>query len=280
MNWLTFFIPWDTLWWLIALFVAVAGLYVRGLFRIKQAVNPWAAAAFFVGLIGMYLVMESRFDYYGHSIFFMHRLQHLVLHHLGPFLIAVSAPSAILVAGSPRWLRAIGRAVARNPLFRLTYRTVQQPIIAGVIFAGLIVFWLWPAVHFNAMLSFEQYWIMNLSMAADGMLFWWLMMDPRPPGSTPTTRGIGIRMAVLWGVMIPQIIVGAILALRRTPIYDVYAVCGRVWPISPLRDQHIGGLITWIPAAMMSAVATLFLLHYMFRHIREKERARSPEDSP
>jgi putative membrane protein len=260
--------PWEPLWPLIAVFALVLGLYLRGLFRRRRAWDAPGALAFIAGLAGMYVVMQTQFDYYAQYMFFIHRLQHLVLHHLGPFLIALGMPAAVLAAGAPRWLRTWLTRGAHNAVFRALYRWLQQPVIAGLLFVGLIYFWLLPAVHFDAMLSARNYWLMNLSMAADGLLFWWFMLDPRPPGATPVTRGIGLRILVLWAVMPPQIVLGAWIALSDHVIFDVYAVCGRAWPVSPLVDQQLGGLITWIPAAMMSVLATLVLLRLYFRNER------------
>ena len=271
---LTFLTPWDTQWWLIALFALVAGLYGRGLYRRRRWKDLPAAIAFLVGLVAMYAVMQTRLDYYSQYMFFVHRLQHLILHHLGPFLIALACPAAVLAAGAPRWLNAGGRALVNSPPVALLYRTLQQPIIAGVLFVGLIYFWLWPSVHFDAMLSRQLYWVMNLSMAVDGLLFWWFMLDPRPPGATPVTRGIGLRVFVLWAVMPPQIILGAYIALSPQTVFDVYAVCGRAWPMSPITDQQLGGLITWIPAAMMSVLATLVLIRFYFRNERARAAAQ------
>lgn len=264
--------PWEPQAWLIILFVVFFLTYCRGLVLRKRWRDAPGAAAFFTGLIAMYVVMQTRFDYYAQYMFFIHRLQHLVLHHLGPFLIALAAPSAVLAAGSPAIVRRVGQRLVNSAPFKFLYRALQQPLIAGLLFVGLIFFWLWPSVHFDAMLSQQRYWLMNLSMAADGLLFWWFMLDPRPPGTTHVTRSIGLRILVLWAVMPPQIILGAYIALSSEVIFDVYAVCGRAWPLSPLVDQQIGGLITWIPAAMMSVLATLVLIRFYFRNERAQQR--------
>ena len=56
---------------------------------------------FWLGLALMYSVLQTQYDYYAQHMFFMHRLQHFVLHHLAPFLIALAAPAEILMAGLP-----------------------------------------------------------------------------------------------------------------------------------------------------------------------------------
>ena len=45
----------------------------------------------------------------------------------------------------------------------------------------------------------------------------------------------------------------------------------------PTVDQQLGGLLTWIPAAMMSVLATLVLLRLHFRNERAR---RSPTPYP
>lgn len=268
IGWLT---PWEPIYWLIALFALAAFCYTRGLLRRRNRRDILPALAFYSGLLLMYAVMQTYLDYYGHYVFFLHRLQHLILHHLGPHLVALAMPTAVLAAGAPRWLRRVWVTVADFTPVKWTYRFVQHPVIASVIFVGLIAFWLYPPIHFDAMLSYDLYWAMNLSMAIDGLLFWWFIFDRRKPGSTPVTYSLGKRVVVLWAVMPPQIAIGAYITLANGLVYDVYAICGRAFPISPMVDQQLGGLITWIPAAMMSAVATLILLHFHFRDERRNE---------
>ena len=55
-------------------------------------------------------------------------------------------------------------------------------------------------------------------------------------------------------------LLGAYLTFSNDIVFDVYAVCGRAWPLAPLTDQRLGGLITWIPATMMSVLAVLIIL--------------------
>jgi len=243
--------------------VACAVLYHRG--RRKVGGSLGRAVLFWIGLLGMYVVLQTHFDFYAQHSFFMHRLQHLVLHHLAPLLVAVSAPAAILGAGLPDGIhRYLVTPLRRNPLLHRLYWTIQQPLVAGAIFVGLIYFWLIPSVHFYAMLNVPLYNLMNWGMAIDGLLFWWMIFNLRAPG-TSDVRHYGYRLLVLFLVMFPQIVLGAYIALASHDLFGIYAACGRVLPITPLTDQAIGGLLTWIPAAMMSVVGGLVLL-YRWNH--------------
>ena len=116
--------------------------------------------------------------------------------------------------------------------------------------------------HFGAMIDTRRFIAMNWSMLADGLLFWWLMLAPRQAQGS-TAIGYGTRLVILALVAIPQLLLGAYITLHSTPLYDVYAVCGRAFAISPLDDQQLGGLLTWIPAAMMSLVGIITVLYHI-----------------
>ncbi|HYW03155.1 MAG TPA: cytochrome c oxidase assembly protein [Gammaproteobacteria bacterium] len=237
-------------------------LFVRGWLRLRRrgsAPAAWRVLCFITGVALIYAVLQTWLDYLSQHMFWIHRAQHLVLHHLGPLLVLLALPGPVLRAGLPVRLR---RPLAVLPLprgpMRAICRSLQHPILASVLFAGLVWYWLLPSVHFDAMLSIRQYKAMNWSMAVDGLLFWWLIVEPRR--DAPGTPGYGTRVLMLWFVMLPQIAIGAWLSLTPHAIYSVYNVCGRAWPIGPLTDQQIGGLITWIPASMMSMLGALVVL--------------------
>jgi len=262
-DWLAFFIPWE---FSLLVQISIWGslwLYVRGLRRIASQPGIGSIMAFVLGLLLMYLVTQTHFDYWSQYMFFVHRGQHLVLHHLAPFLLALAAPAPILAAGLPGRVKDFWqqRRLARQ-WWRSVYAFLQHPAVACVLFVGLIYFWLTPEIHFDAMLNQRLYWLMNWSMALDGLLFWWLMLERGDGGITPRL-GYGLRILLLAAIMPPQIILGARLAFSEQVWFDVYAVCGRAWPMDPLTDQQLGGLLTWIPAAMMSVIAALVVLRFM-----------------
>jgi putative membrane protein len=271
-----FFVPWEFSWLVQAAVWGSLWVYVRGLRRMPAPPGFGPRLAFVVGLLGFYLVTQTRFDYWSQYMFFVHRGQHLVLHHLAPFLVALAAPAAVLAAGLPAPLKAWWRRQHRlGQALRRGYTWLQQPVVACTLFVGLIYFWLTPEVHFDAMLSERLYWLMNASMALDGLLFWWLMLERHGHGPTPRL-GFGLRILLLAAIMPPQIVLGAKLAFSDVVWFDVYAVCGRAWPLDPLTDQQLGGLLTWIPASMMSVVAALVLLRFMLHDSAARPAIHKP----
>ena len=203
-------------------------------------------------------MLQTHFDYLAQHMFFLNRVQHIIMHHLGPFLIALSWPGAVLAEGVPEPVMR----VATWPGVRHVLRVLQQPFLAAVLFVGLIILWLLPSVHFRAMIDPRLYAVMNWSMVLDGVLFWCLVLDPRP--SPPASRSFPVRIITVVLIMFPQIATGALIAFASHDVYSFYAWCGRIYPsIGAMDDQQYGGLIIWIPAAMMSVVALLVVINML-----------------
>ncbi|MDE1898873.1 MAG: cytochrome c oxidase assembly protein [Xanthomonadaceae bacterium] len=278
MTLLDWLIPWEPSPLTLLAFAAVGALYLRGSRR-SPLTAPWPRQlAFWLGFAVLYVGLQSQLDYYAEHEFFIHRLQHLGLHHLGPFLIALAYPGVTLRRGLPlRWRTRGLNPLLRTAPVRRTLNVLLNPVVAGVLFVGLIYFWLWPAVHFDAMLDARLYRVMNTSMAVDGLLFWWLILDPRP--RPPARLAPGVRVLLALAVMPPQIALGAYISFTQRDLFPLYSLCGRAMGgISPATDQLLGGLVTWIPASMMSVIAALLALrHWMAlsqrRRLPQRRRA-------
>jgi len=275
----TLLAPWEFSPTVLIACAAAAVLFWLGLRRRREdglRTGVGRTLSFYVGLVLIYGVMQTYVDYLSQHMFWVHRVQHLVLHHLGPFLIMLAVPHEVLGQGLPVRLREqVLLPLWRSRLVQLPYRLVQNPLVSPLLFVGLIYFWLTPSIHFAAMLSASRYQLMNWSMLVDGLLFWWLVLDPRPPHQQGTL-GYPARIVMLWAIMLPQIAIGAHIALSKTVLYDVYSVCGRAWPVSPLVDQTTGGIVTWIPAAMMSVLAILLVLRLWMRQSAREEAVSGP----
>ncbi|MGC2310548.1 MAG: cytochrome c oxidase assembly protein [Candidatus Babeliaceae bacterium] len=262
-----FLTPWEFSPFVFVLCVGAVALYARGLAHTSPDERPGVGRriAFFAGWGLIYFVMQTHYDYLSQHVFFVHRVQHLVLHHLGPFLVALAQPLAVLARGlPPNVVAKLVVPVWRHPIIRAVYRLFQNAVVAPLLFVGLIYLWLTPSVHFDAMLSARYYAAMNWSMLLDGLLFWSLVLDPRTKAEGARV-GLGARIWVVLLAIPPQIAIGAYIAMSRKDLFDVYAVCGRAWPISPATDQHLGGFITWMPASMMHAIAALIVLSRWMR---------------
>jgi putative membrane protein len=255
--------PWDFSW--SEYLPAVLGVwwFLRGVARCMPGGRPsiWRQISFVLGVASIYAVVQTRVDYVAQHEFFVNRIQHIFMHHIGPFLIALAWPGAALVLGMPPPMRRLIEA----PVLCRMISAIQQPVLAGLLFVGLIYLFLIPEVHFQAMIDARLYTIMNWSMIGDGILFWCLVLDPRP--KPPARVSYATRMALPFAVMFPQIALGARIAFGPGGIYPYYEFCGRLFSsISAATDQHTGGIIIWIPAGMMSGIGAMVVLNAMRRY--------------
>jgi putative membrane protein len=247
----------------------------RGAARAKaeERLPVWRCVAFLAGLFLLYIVLQTRYEYWSQHMFFLNRIQHVVMHHIAPFLIALSWPGATIKRGMASPIRAF---VENRSVIRVV-NVIQQPWLAAPLFVGLFYFWLVPPIHFRAMIDGNLYALMNWSMVLDGILFWCLVLDPRP--KPPARISFGVRAALAFGVMFPQILLGAVVSFAPVDIYPYYNLCGRLFPsISALSDQQIGGIVSWIPPGMMSVIAVLLVLNFLRLH-EESTTESLDEDS-
>lgn len=262
MSLLSLLDPWEPSYALVAIFLATACLYARGARR--ASVSFARQASFWTGLALFYVSLHTRLDYYAEHQFFVHRLQHLALHHLAPFVMMAGYPGSVLRAGLPLSWRTALRRWQRGTVARFIGACLLNPTFISLAFAVSVVFWLIPSVQFVAMLDWRIYIFMNWSVAVSGLLYWWMLLDHRPAPPSRTRPGLRVLSPVI--TMTPQILVGAIITFSSQDLYPIFTLCGRAFTsIPPVLDQGLGGLIMWVPAAIIESIGALMALRHMMR---------------
>jgi putative membrane protein len=100
----------------------------------------------------------------------------------------------------------------------------------------------------------------HLSYFVTGLLFWWPVLHDEPHHVTAGARAMYLFLAFV--VASP---LGLLLALIPRAVYDFYVDAPhRLWGLSPLTDQQIGGTAMALEqAAVLFAVATYFFLRFL-----------------
>jgi putative membrane protein len=234
--------------------------YFRGMQRISVEKKPsrLRQGFFLVGVLSIYFVLQTRFEYYAQHLFSLNRTQAVTISMAAPFCIGIGWMQDVLALGVPAWLLAACRGEAMRRIGRVLF----HPILAMALFLLTSDIWLIPSVHFAAMINPALYAFMNLTCLAGGMIFWLVVLDPRPK---PLSRLSFItRAGVGFLVMFPQIAVSSYIALTTKDLYSFYTLCGRIFPaMSPAYDQMLGGMIQWIPPGMMNTAALMLALNAM-----------------
>lgn len=261
MDWIGWLVPWEFSPTLIAAFVLAGVLFLRG--QRVHRVNGARQALFWAGMVLLYLSLHTRVDYYAERMFFIHRIQHLVLHHLGPLVLMAAYPGSVMRAGLPLTWRNRLMRFRRTLAGRILEGVLTNPIFVPALFVFLVLIWLLPSVQFYSMLDWRLYRLMNWSVVISGFMYWNLILDRRP--SPPAAMSPGGRVISPIVTMAPQMVAGAVIAFTERDIYPLFELCGRAMAMSAQTDQSIGGLTMWIPAAMTEVIGLLVALRTLMR---------------
>lgn len=265
--------PWEFSWLLLVGFVLACVLYWRGCRR--RAVSLSRRVAFWTGMAIIYLSLHTYLDYFAEHEFFVHRIQQLLLHHLAPLLIVAAYPTSTLRAGLPlAWRVGPLRRLRQSWPWRVTGGVLLNPTVATVLFIAFILVWLVPSMQTLAMLDWRIYRFMNWSMLISGFAYWFLVLDhrPHPPGRMMA----GLRVLSPAITMTPQILAGAIITFAKTDLYPIFEICGRAFTLNVLTGQLIGGVIIWVPSALLESIGGLMALRQWLRLSRRGRLSRRP----
>ena len=261
MDWISWLDPWEFSPTFLICFVLAGWLFVRGQ-RVRK-VSVARQVLFWSGMVLLYLSMHTLLDYYAERMFFMHRIQHLVLHHLGPLVLMAAYPGSVMRAGMPIAWRVRLRRFNQTLPGRAMLAILTNPIFVPALFVFLVLIWLIPSVQFYSMLDWRLYRIMNWSVVISGFMYWNLILDRRP--CPPAAMSPGGRVISPIVTMAPQMVAGAIIAFTERDLYPLFDLCGRAIPMSAQTDQSIGGITMWVPAAMTEVVGLLIALRNLMR---------------
>lgn len=258
--------PWHLSPTLIICFALSAFLFARGAY--KKPINISRQILFWSGWLLLYASMHTQVDYFAERVFFIHRIQHMVLHHLGPFLVMLSYPGQVMRIGMGRAWRLRLEQFNRSPLGQALIYWLTHKFWIPFLFVFLVIIWLFPTIQVYSMLNVKIYRFMNWSVVVSGLLYWNLILDRRPYHAPQITASTAIgrwwqrrslpgpyavmshKERVLSPVctMVPQILAGAFIAFSSTDLYPFFEICGRALPITAAQDQGWGGIIMWVPA--------------------------------
>jgi putative membrane protein len=225
-----FSIHWSTVIGILAL----AGLYAWRA-RVHHVGTPGQRALFASGLVTLFFALNGPLhDLSDSFLFSAHMVQHLVL-------VFVVCP--LLVAGTPG---EILRPALSWPGVGPVARWLTRPIMAYVLFNVVFAAWHLPPLYNLAMAEHPVHIVEHVMFLVTGVLMWWPLLSPLP--ELPRLPYPG-QMLYCFLMSIPMSIVAVYVSLADHVLYPAYAAAPRIWALSPLEDQQLGGLIMWIPGA-------------------------------
>ncbi|MCI0438055.1 MAG: cytochrome c oxidase assembly protein [Chloroflexi bacterium] len=254
------------------LLALVEGAYLLGVGPLRERyslsaepVEPRQMATFTLGVVVIFVALISPIHVLSENyLFSMHMLQHM--------LLTVVAPP-LLILGTPAWLL---RPLLRPAWAFRAARAATHPVVAFAV--ANLVFSLWhiPALYNMTATNELVHAIEHVTMTGTAIMMWWPLasnMPELPRLSYP------MQMAYLFLLSLAPTIVFAIVTFASHPIYDFYASAPRIWGLSPLADQQIGGIIMKVGggAVFLGLLVTVFFRWYAQEERKSKIEAARRE---
>jgi putative membrane protein len=224
---------------------ALGCLYVAALRRGHaqgRRVKAVTVVAFFAGLAvllgSLTGPLHDLSDYY---LFSAHMVQHLLL---------VFAMPPLLLYGTPGWMLS---PLLRHPLVLGLGRRLTRPSGAFVSFNLVLVAWHLPPLYNLAMNHHGVHIVQHLMIMVVSVILWWPVLSP---SSELPRAPYPVQMLYLFVVGLPMVMVSIFITMAESVLYPYYVAAPRVWEaLTPHADQHLGGLIMWIPGGMVFLLA-------------------------
>ena len=252
--------------WIGAYLYAVGPLR-RRLNLSKDPVAPIRVASFIGGTVLLFLSLNGPLhDLSDYFLFSAHMVQHLIITLIVP---------PLWLMGLPDWLV---RPVLRVGGIRSIARTLTNPLVAFAVYNIVFIGWHFPAFYDWALQVHAVHILQHTMFIAAATIMWYPVVTPLPELSRMQPP---VRMLYLFAFSIPMSIISAIISLAPEAMYPWYVASPRVWNISALDDQQLGGLIMWVPGMIVFWLAiTVVFFRWSNREDREEARNRDLMTGP
>jgi putative membrane protein len=228
--------------------------------------------AFAAGWLTLAVALVSPLDALGRAyLFSAHTLQLFLL-------ITVVAP--LFVIGLPEWL---WWTVLPTRALRDATRGVLFPTVAVIAFNGIILVWHVAPLYEAALHSAPLHDLQNASFLLAGLLTWWPLLTPL---DRHTRLASPFQILYLVVESLPLDVFGAFTLFAQRVFYPTYALAPRLFGLSPLADQAIGGAILAVPGNLLDIVLmSLAFFGWVAREeqaqaARERLLYDTPQDAP
>jgi len=238
--------------------LAAAFLYARAVHG--KPVSRSRAALFGLGLLLVAGALNSPLETLAaHYLLLFHLLQNVIISDWAPPLLVLGLTPAMRAGLRRRGGRAL--------------EVVTRPRIA-------LPLWLigWYGVHLAAVydVALEHPWALNLEHAfliAIGLVFWWPVFEPEPR-RLPTPLALGY----LFAAFALSAFLGLALTFSSTPFYDFYTEAPRLWGLSAVKDQNLGGILMNVEQTIVFLAALIWFLLRLLDEEDEAQRALERTD--
>jgi putative membrane protein len=218
-----------------------AGIYVWRFVRAREeeadhgrspsrGAGPLQALAFAGGMLAVLAALVSPIDGIGDDyLFSAHMVQHLLLGDIAPLLILLGLTRVIMRPATRRLMR-LERAL--GPL--------ANPATGIALWLSLMYLWHIPPLYDAATQHALIHLVEHVCFFTAGLALWWPLIQPVPM----RRRLTGLQpVAYIAAAKAGMAALGIYLTWSSTAIYPYYEHTPRIWGLSPVHDQNVGGAI-------------------------------------
>lgn len=247
----------------LAVLILLGVWYLRADWSLAVRGRRWPGgrtAAFIGGLLAIDIAFQSPLATFTMLYFQAHVLQHLLLMVVGPTLLALGAPSTLLLQTASRKTKERWLAVLRSGPFAL----LSHPLTAWCLYFGLMIIFFLTSLVNVAMNHMALMDLLNVVFLLGGTLYWWPMIGLDP--IIHWKMNFGARMLnILLGSAVEAFLGVAILADSK-PVASMYS----------LASTHSGGALLWVSTEFVSLAA---FLPIFLQWGRSEDRAAARADA-
>lgn len=228
----------------------------------KAAATAGQKSCFLLGVLALLLAEAWPLHEIAEQYLFSgHMVQHI--------LFAFVAPPLLLL-GMPVWMfRALLGKGLRFELFRF----LSKPVIAFLLFNGVIA-----AMHWSPVVNLQSaspvfHFAFHFVMISAGVVMWSNVVSRLPELGRMTEP---VKMMYLFLMSIIPTVPASFLTFSESSLYSTYADAPRLWGISVITDQRVAGLLMKIGAGLLlwGVIAVMFFRWYS----REESGSVDPVD--
>jgi putative membrane protein len=243
-----------------------AGIYV---WRFREArreaggrgAGPAQAAAFTGMMLALLLALVSPIDGLGDDyLFSAHMVQHVLLGDIAPLLFLLSL-SRVIMRPATRRLQGVERAL--GPL--------ASPATGIVLWLGIMYLWHIPRFYDAAVEHPLLHVFEHVCFFTAGVALWWPLIQPVPM----RRRLTGMQPLVyIASAKAGLAALGLLLTWKSAAIYPYYEHTPRIWGLSPVADQNVGGAIMMAEQSFTLVVVLVWLFMRMLANSETEEIRR------
>jgi putative membrane protein len=177
-------------------------------------------------------------------LFSAHMVQHLLMTLVIP---------PLLLAGTPGWMvDGLLRPLIGLRGGAIIVRLLTRPLPAFALYTVALVGWHLPGPYNTALEVHGWHVVEHVVLVGAALAGWWPIVSPSRL-APPLPYAAQLLYLFVFGM--PMTVVAAMITGAEHVLYPFYESAPRLFDLTPLADQRLGGVIMWVPSGLIPLVA-------------------------